>query len=31
MDWPTAAVLIAGIVALMVIISTYVSTRGKTG
>lgn len=31
MDWPTAAVVITAIVALMVIVSTYISSRGKTG
>jgi hypothetical protein len=28
-DWPTAAVLIALIVAVMVIASTYISSRGS--
>lgn len=29
MDWPTAAVIIAAIVAVMVIISTYLSRERK--
>jgi hypothetical protein len=28
-DWPTAAVLIALIIAVMVIASTYISTHGR--
>ena len=29
MDWPTAAVLITGIIAVMVIVSTWIASRGK--
>ena len=29
MDWPTAAVLVALIIAVMVIASTWISSRGK--
>ncbi len=29
MDWPTAAVIIAVVIALMVIVSTYQSTRKR--
>jgi hypothetical protein len=29
MDWPTAAVLIATIVALMIVITTYISARNS--
>ena len=29
MDWPTAAVLITAIVALMVVVSVWIDSRGK--
>jgi hypothetical protein len=31
MDWPTAAVLIAAIIAVMVIVSTWIASREKKG
>ena len=27
MDWPTAAVLIAGVIAVMIVLSTYIAAR----
>jgi hypothetical protein len=27
MDWPTAAVLIAAVIALMIVLSTYIAAR----